>query len=120
MVFLMFLSAHDRGLLLGFLDETFQYHSWCIFLGVLCGLKKTTKQRVSFWSLFGASKVRGINKDKKLRKAIFAPKQVTVLSLRTPWRDKHPKYSFPGSHYFLRTSNFTESASVIDKHLQIF
>ena len=31
----MFLSARDRGVLLGFLEEGFQDHIWCIFVGIV-------------------------------------------------------------------------------------
>ena len=49
--FLMFLSAHDRGVLLGLLEvllrlleEGSLYHCWCIFVGI-----------------FGSSTVTGLN-----------------------------------------------------------
>ena len=63
-VLLVLLYAPDRGLLLGFLEEDFQDHGWCLYLVIVWGFKsKRTKQGVSFWELFEASKGKGINND---------------------------------------------------------
>ena len=52
---LIFLSTRDRGFLLDFLEEDFQDHGWCIFLGIVWGFKS---ESTKCWNLLESTPAR--------------------------------------------------------------
>ena len=86
-ILLMLLSAHNRGLLLGFLEEGFQDHGWCLFLVIVCGFYiKTTKPWVFFWGFKRKNKKQWWKQSQKknMRQTRYITKSTYTMVRQTP------------------------------------